>query len=374
MQRYIAPKIQEHLSNNPLLLLLGMRGVQSEQLVESVIEDKEQILHLDGSKKKTIKKLENTQKGDFIKVFEGKKYVLFKDAQFFTRLQEMIEEVIFNRYEMHLVLCCSYEPVIDKMFRDVLRTEGLEMRIYPLMFQEMANQMGVVEFDKRLEERLIYGNFPEVLTNPENADKYLIGLVKEAVFTHLNPKERINKGAKLMKLLQCLAFDLGEPISYYDLGFRVGLDNETVERYIDLLEKAFILKKIPSYFNDHRYELKKTHLVYFMDNGFRNAIIKNFHPLDLRNDVDALWKNWLIAERIKWNDFNNNVNTYYFWRTHTRLQMDFIEEKAGQIMAYKSIWDKRRKPKFPLSFKKYYPEAGQFALNRSTYWGFLSKK
>jgi predicted AAA+ superfamily ATPase len=147
-----------------------------------------------------------------------------------------------------------------------------------------------------------------------------------------------------------------------------------VERYIDLLEKAFILKKIPSYFNYHRYELKKTHIVYFMDNGFRNAIIKNFHPLDLRNDVDALWKNWLIAERIKWNDFNANTSNYYFWRTHTRLQMDFIEEKAGQIMAYKSIWDKRGKPKFPLSFKKYYPEAGQFALNRSTYWGFLSKK
>ena len=172
MQRYIAPKIQEHLSNNPLLLLLGMRGVQSELLVESVIEDKEQILHLDGSKKKIIKKLENIQKGDFIKVFEGKKYVLFKDAQFFTRLQEMIEEVIYNRYDMHLVLCCSYEPLIEKMFRDVLRTEGLEMRIYPLMFQEMANQMGVVEFDKRLEERLIYGNFTEVLANPENADKY----------------------------------------------------------------------------------------------------------------------------------------------------------------------------------------------------------
>ena len=199
-------------------------------------------------------------------------------------------------------------------------------------------------------------------------------LVKDAIFTQLNPNERINKGPKLLKMLQILAFEIGQAISYNDVGLRCGLDNETVERYIELLEKAFLLKKIPCYFNNNTYELKKTHTVYFLDNGIRNAIIKNFHGFDLRNDIDALWKNWLIAERIKWNDYNGLKVNYYFWKTHTKQQMDFIEERAGKLMAYKSLWDKRKKPKFPASFKKYYPEAGLFALNRTTYWGFLSKK
>ena len=286
----------------------------------------------------------------------------------------VIKMVSDHNYNVKLVLLCSYEPVIDKVLRDVLKMEGLEMNIFPLLFQEMANQQGIVEFDKRIEERLVFGNYPEVVENPEGAEKYLLALIKDAVFTQLNPKERINKGFKLMKMLQVLAFDMGEPISYHDVGQRAGLDNETVERYIDLLEKAYLLKKIPCYFRDNKYELKKTHTVYFMDNGLRNAVIKNFHGLDLRNDVDALWKNWLIAERIKWNDFNGVKSTYYFWRTHTKQQMDFIEEKEGKLMAYKSIWDKRKKPKFPASFKSFYPEAGLFALNRSTYWGFLSKK
>ena len=374
IQRYIAPKIQSHLETNPLLLLLGTRGVKSAELVESLIEDKSQILIIDGAKKKTLKKLEEIPSGQFNSFFEGKKYILFKEAQYFSKLQAMIEEVLNSNYNVKLVLLCSYEPVIDKVLRDVLKMEGLEMNIFPLLFQEMANQQGIVEFDKRIEERLVFGNYPEVVENPEGAEKYLLALIKDAVFTQLNPKERINKGFKLMKMLQVLAFDMGEPISYHDVGQRAGLDNETVERYIDLLEKAYLLKKIPCYFRDNKYELKKTHTVYFMDNGLRNAVIKNFHGLDLRNDVDALWKNWLIAERIKWNDFNGVRSAYYFWRTHTKQQMDFIEEKDGKLMAYKSIWDKRKKPKFPASFKSFYPEAGLFALNRSTYWGFLSKK
>jgi predicted AAA+ superfamily ATPase len=124
------------------------------------------------------------------------------------------------------------------------------MKVYPYLFQEMAQHQGVIEFDKHLETRLVYGNYPEVLSHPAQAEKYLIELVKTSIFTNLNPNERINKGDKLLKMVQLLAFEMGEPISYYDIGQRCGLDNETVERYIELLEKAFLLKKVPSFFND----------------------------------------------------------------------------------------------------------------------------
>ena len=374
IERYYTPQIKSHLQKHPILLLMGAKGVKSFELVDNCIEDKESILLLDGSKKKTLAQLLLIEKGKFHHLFEGKTTIIFDEAQYFTRLQELIEEILALQLPIHLVLICSYEPIIDKVLREVLKMEGLEMNIFPPLFQELANFQGLVEFDKRLEERLVFGNYPEVIEKPQEAEKYLVGLLKNSIFKQLNPKERINKGYKLIQMLQHLAFEIGNPISYLEIGLKVGLDNETVERYIDLLEKAYILKKIPCYFNHHKYELKKTHTIFFMDNGIRNAVIKNFHPFEIRNDIDALWKNWLISERIKWNEYNQNRKHYYFWRTHTKQQMDFIEVHNDKIMAYKSIWDKRKKPKFPASFKKYYPEAGTFALNRSTYWGFLSKK
>jgi predicted AAA+ superfamily ATPase len=374
IQRYIAPKIKEHLATHNILVLLGTRGVQKFELVASCIENQEDILTIDASKKKVRKEIEALKVESYLSYFGSKKYILIRDAQYLANLQEIIEEVLDKNAAINLVLLCSYEPILDPVLRDVLQMEGLEIQIFPLLFQEIANQQGIVEFDKRLEQRIIFGNYPSVVADPESAETFLNQLVKDAIFTQLNPNERINKGPKLMKMLQILAFEIGQAISYNDVGLRCGLDNETVERYIELLEKAFLLKKIPCYFNNNTYELKKTHTVYFLDNGIRNAIIKNFHGFDLRNDIDALWKNWLIAERIKWNDYNGLNANYYFWKTHTKQQMDFIEERAGKLMAYKSLWDKRKKPKFPASFKKYYPEAGLFALNRTTYWGFLSKK
>jgi len=147
-----------------------------------------------------------------------------------------------------------------------------------------------------------------------------------------------------------------------------------VERYIDLLEKAHFLLRLPSFYNGHKYELKKTHTVFFLDNGIRNAIIQNFHPIDIRNDAEQLWKNWLISERYKWHVLNHTKVEYAFWRTHTRQQMDLIEIQEGKVSAYTCLWDKRRKAKIPASFKAAYPDAATLVLNRATYWGFLSKK
>lgn len=374
IQRQLEEKVKQHIANNKILVLLGPKSVGKKLLIEQVISSPTEILHLDANEKKTKKALENPTEKSLKSIFENYKYVVIQDAQYLIDLQTIIEEILFKDYPVNLILNCSFEPILDEVLREVLQMQGLELRLYPLLFHELANQHGIVEFDKNISQRLIYGNYPQVIENPVNAEDFLHNLLENAIFTNLSPNERINKGAKLLKMLQALAFQIGEPISYNEIGFRAGLDNETVERYIDLLEKAFILIKIPSFYNGNKYELKKTHCVYFVDNGIRNAIIKNFNEIDLRNDVDMLWKNWLIAERIKWNQQQENDCQYSFWRTHTKQQMDFIEVQNGKISAYKSIWDKRKKPKFPASFKIFYPEASIHALNRATYWGFLSKK
>jgi hypothetical protein len=199
-------------------------------------------------------------------------------------------------------------------------------------------------------------------------------MVQEVIFTNLGVTDRINKGDKLMRMLQIIAFNIGEPVSYNEIGEKCGLDNETVERYVDLLERSFLLIRIPSYYNGHRYELKKSHVIYFLDNGIRNVLISNFNPVFLRNDIDQLWRNWLISERIKWNRLNNRTAEYKFWRTHTRQTMDFIELSEGKASAYKTSWEKKKKMKFPALFTTAYPDVATLTLNRSTYWGFLTKK
>ncbi len=372
--RLLQERVTNHLLNNKILILMGSKGAGKKKLILDCAPNPDELLLFNANMKSTQKELAFINSKELIQKFEGKKFVLIEDAQYLADLQQIIETVLFGEENVTLILTCSFEPLLDDILKEALQMQGLILNLHPPLFQEIANQVGIVEFDKTLPQRLVYGNYAEVISDEENKEEFLMNLIEKAIFTNLSPKERINKGEKLLKMLQILAFEMGEPVSYNDVGFRSGLDNETVERYIDLLQKAFILIKIPSYFNGNKYELKKAHTVYFYDNGIRNAIIRNFNAIDLRNDVEVLWKNWLISERIKWNSQNDNELSYYFWRTNTKQQMDFMEVKGDQISAYKSIWDKRKKPKFPLSFKTAYPKAATHALNRSTYWGFLSKK
>ena len=342
-----------------------------ENILEEALKDLPSQT-IDLSDKKNRKLFTEKSASEIIAHFETGKIIVIRDAQYLVHLQELIEESLGGNNS--LILTFSFSPELDEILQEVLSMNKLEMFIFPPTFYELAQFKGVAEIDSEIEQRLIYGSFDKTLTDPENAGTYLISLLDDVIRTNLGAGERINKSEKLMRMLQLLAFNIGEQISFNDLGEKCGLDNETVERYIDLLEKAFILVKLPSLFNGHRYELKKSHTVFFMDNGIRNALIQNFNPLMLRNDMDALWKNWLISERVKWLKMNGLQPELYFWRTHTRQQMDYIEKYDSSLYAYKTDWVKKKTPKFPEAFKTAYADTRLSVLNRSTYWNFLTKK
>lgn len=373
-QRIYDEVLLEKLKTNKLLLIKGPKGSGKSAYISSLIERFSSVKIIDCDNKKIQRQLKNVSVEELKNLFGEEQFVVLKEAQSIEKLQEIIELILFGKdFTNSVVLSCSFDPILVDELLEALKMEGAIITLYPPLFQELANEIGIVNFDKELPQRLVYGNYPQVI-HSENPEETLQELVEQTIFTHLNPSERINKGFKLRRLLQYVAFELGNPLSYNAIGEYAELDNETVERYIDLLVRSYVLIRVPSYFNDHKYELKKTHTFYFLDNGVRNALIKNFNGFDLRVDVDQLWRNWLIAEKIKWNSTLKNEVNYYFWRTHTKQHVDFIEVIDNTIFAYKSIWDKRKKPKFPTSFKTYYPDANLHALNRTTYWGFLSKK
>jgi predicted AAA+ superfamily ATPase len=356
-------------------MLSGPRAVGKKEMVQQILtEENQAFLELNAAKKSVKKMFDEVNESVLKNVFGDHRFVILQEAQYVDKLQLIIEEILSGNFDVTLIMTCSYEPVMDEILKEVLQLQGLEVYIMPPSFYELAQHNGLPVEESLLEKRLIYGNYPSVVSDLEFAEPKLRELVEQVVFTNLGVTDRINKGDKLMRMLQILAFEVGDAISYNDIGERCGLDNETVERYIDLLEKSFVLIKLPSFFNNHRYELKKSHAIYFVDNGIRNVLINNFNPMLLRNDWDQIWKNWIISEKIKWNRLNNKQVETYFWKTHTKQMMDYIEVIDGKVSAYKTSWEKRKKLKIPASFTAAYPFATTHGLNRSTYWGFLTKK
>jgi predicted AAA+ superfamily ATPase len=375
LPRILLPKLIEQIRNNKLILLKGPRSCGKQTLVTGAIDQLERsAIHLDLAAKKVRKDLSIATNDELTAQFKGIQLIVLHEAQYMENLENLIELVLSDTIPSTLILCCSFRPVLSEELHEAIRMEGLELELLPMTFYELAQHFTLPEEEKNLERRLVYGSYPQVIEKQEDAEAALNELVQEAIFTQLGAGDRINKEEKLIKMLQIISFTIGEPISYNEIGERCGLDNETVERYVELLEHCDILFKLPTYYNGFRYELKKTHVFYFFDNGIRNALIRNFNPIDLRNDVDALWKNWLISERIKWNRTSGKQRKYMFWRTHTRQTIDLIEFSESGIQAYKSSWEKRKKIKFPKQFTDSYPSISTHTLNRSTYWGFLSKK
>lgn len=376
MNRIQQEQIKEKLNSSKVVLISGPRLSGKEELISHVLSNlNTKVLQLNVGNKNERKIIEESDELALTSSFSDFHLVVIHEAQYLSNLQEIIELVLSDAIQASILLNCSFEPLMDDLLKEVLDTQGLYFRIYPPAFYELAAHFGLPEEEKLLEQRLIYGNYPAVVLSPDAAQEILSHLLDTILVTDLGVTDRINKKQQLIKVLQTLAFLIGEPVSYNEIGMHSGLDNETVERYIVLLEKAYVLIRIPSYSTNQRYELKKSHLIFFVDTGLRNMLINNFNPPSIRMDMDALWKNWLVSERIKWNSINNKRPNYWFWRSHTKQMIDFIEESENQQkIAYKTTWDKKKKLKFPTMFSEYYPLIPTHTLNRSTYWTFLSRK
>ena len=373
------PRIQkeaviEKLRTNRLLFIQGPRSVGKSTFIKDALHElKISFVWHDCSDKKVVKELNNTNVLEELNKDSHEIIVLF-DAQYLPELSSVLHDVLDGKIKPALLIACSYQPKLDPDLLEALKIEGLEINFFAPTFYESAKHFGLPKEGSLLEERLIFGSYPQVLADIENAEEALNGIIEDAIFTNLGNSERINKADKLLRMLQLLAFNVGNAVTYNDISERCGLDNETVARYIKLLEDAFILFRLPSFHNNNRYELKKSNAVYFSDNGLRNVLIRNFNPTHLRNDMNELWRNYVISERIKWIRMNHLNKSCFFWKTHTKQSIDFIEVGGGEIRAYKTDWEKRKKVKLPARFANTYPEAKVSVINKATYWKVLTQK
>jgi len=375
MQRIIESNFITQLKTNKIILLSGPPSVGKMSFAEKCLQQiGVQYDVLDFKNKKIRKKFTQLTEEEICWYFNQFQFVVLGNAQLFESLQHVLNEVLSKNIKASVILSCAFEPPIIEELKEALKWEGLDFYLPAPTYYELTQIYGMAREDQRIEHRLIFGNYPQIADFPENAAEILLKLVEETIATQLGVEDRINKKEALMRTLQIAAHLVGEAVSYNQIAEKIGVDNETVQRYLELLQKAHILFLLPSYHTEQKYELKKLHFVYFADNGIRNALINNFNPLSMRVDEDALWKNWLIAERIKWNKMNGKNHSYFFWRSHTRQQIDFIELKENQTTAYRFILNKKKKIKNPPLFAAYYPNVLFKSINRTGYLTFLTQK
>ena len=246
-----------------------------------------------------------------------------------------------------------------------------EYRLYPFSYGELAElKDGRIE-RRLLEDRLVWGSYPEVVTSPNDARRILDSIVSGALYKDILAFGGIRKSDILIRLVQCLALQVGNEASYGELAAMIGVNKATVESYIDLLEKTFVVFRLPSFSRNARNEIRKGRKIYFWDNGIRNAVIGNFAPIALRVDVGALWENYLVSERRKFLAYSQSSARSYFWRTTAKSEIDYVEECDGRISAYEFKWNERRKPAKPIAFKAAYPESEWHVISPANYADFL---
>lgn len=334
------------------IVVIGARQVGKSTLFNMVLEGrKEPVLRLNCDEPEVQEMLTamNTQE---LKLLIGQNKILVIDeAQRVENIGMTLKRITDNFPEVQLLVTGSSSFELQNKLNEPLTGRKFEYHLFPLSTGELLNAQGLLSVKQTLESRLIFGSYPDIFNHQEDAKDLLYNLSSSYLYKDLLNLESVRRPALLGKLLMALALQVTSEVSYNELAQTVGTDNKTVEKYIDLLEKCYIVFKLNGFSRNLRTELKRAKKFYFYDNGIRNAILQNFAPLALRQDVGALWENFFISERIKANQYGCRYVNGYFWRTNQRQEIDYIEECDGQFSIFEMKWNpKRVNNQFPNTF------------------------
>ncbi len=372
IKRMLEKNIVKKFFKGKAILILGPRQVGKTTLVKYLTgKFKDSLLFLNGDDADAREFLTNTTSSALKKIIGKNKVIVIDEAQRIENIGLTLKLLVENFPSRQIIATGSSSFELSNKINEPLTGRKFEYHLYPLSFHEMSNHTSILEERRLLEHRLIYGYYPEVVTSSGEEKDILRELSGSYLYKDIFSFEQIKKPMLLEKLLQALALQIGSEVTYQELGRLVGADCVTVERYIDLLEKTFVIFKLPSLSRNIRNEIKKGRKIYFYDCGIRNAIIKSFNPLSMRQDVGTLWENFLISERIKSNHYSNKWVNAYFWRNHAQQEIDYIEEYEGKFHAYEFKWNPKKKAKFSKSFINGYPDSDTEVISTENFDSFV---
>lgn len=369
--RDILNLIRKDLKKNKALILLGARQVGKTTLLQMISKDWEDVLWLTGDELITQQMFENPTITRFKTEFSGVKFLIIDEAQRLPNVGLGLKLITDHLPNIQLLVTGSSAFELSNRLNESLMGRTFEYRLYPVSYSEMANYHTLREEKKLLPYRLVYGYYPDVVMHPEDAKKILLNLTQNFLYKDMLFLEGVKKPDKIVKLLQALAFQVGSQVSYNELSKLIGMNSETVEKYIIMLEQSFVIFRLSSFARNLRSELSKSRKIYFYDNGVRNALIGNFTNIESRTDVGALWENFLISERMKRLNNNERWAQRFFWRTTEQQEIDYVEEEDGFIRAFEFKWSKITKAKISKTFSNAYPNATTTIISPENYESFI---
>ena len=375
IRRDLQTILESKVGRGKVLLLIGPRQVGKTTLLKSMMEKlppaKTQFWNCDESEVRKFLSEPNSAK--LRSLVGNADFIVIDEAQ---RVQDigLTLKLLHDTFpQVQLAVTGSSSLDLSNSMNEPLTGRTFEYNLFGFSTQELVQHTSLLEESRQLHNRLLFGFYPDVVNNPGDEKEILANIVNSYLYKDVFEFQDIRKPAVIEKLVQALALQVGSEVSFNELGRLLGIDVQTVQRYVDLLEKAYVIFHLRSYSRNVRNELKKSVKIYFYDNGVRNGVLSNFSPWELRSDTGCLWENFLISQRIKNNLYHNRSRKYYFWRTTQRQEIDFIEEAENQLFAYEFKYSgKKGGVKCPLTFSNNYPDVPFSVVTQDNYMEFVT--
>jgi len=372
-KRYLEKKDNSFLNPGKVSVLYGPRRVGKTELLKKLISAFEGSVYTGTGDNLELREILSSQELNKITTNFSKYNLIFIDeAQRIPEIGYGLKLLIDNYPEKTIVVTGSSSFGLSKNIGEPLTGRNITRILYPLSVYELCDQLGGMRVNEQLENLMIFGGYPEVLNALTVTDKmeYLLSLRDSYLFKDILELENIRNPLKLTELLKLLAFQIGREVSLSELGNTLGIAKQSVERYLDLLEKTFIIKRVGGFSRNLRKEVVKSARYYFWDVGIRNALINNFNPLNQRNDTGMLWENFMYMERLKTKHYKRLFSNDYFWRTYDQQEIDLIEERNGKLFAYEFKYSSKN-IKAPKAWQNAYPDSEFMVVSKENYLEFL---
>lgn len=375
IDRILAHRIEKQLGKQKVIMLYGSRRTGKTTIIEHIAtKHGKNVLLLQGEDMQVADMLGQRTIANYKRLTKGKKIIIIDEAQAVPDIGLVLKLMIDNIKGITIIATGSSSFDLVNKTGEPLVGRNIVYQLYPVAQVELSATEDSLTTARNLEHRLIYGSYPELwqLDDTQEQKNYLLQLVNSYLLKDLLMLENIKGPDVLYKLLQMLAWQVGSQVSTVELGNALQINKITVERYLDLLSKVFIIFPLSGYSGNLRKEVTKSKKWYFFDNGIRNALINNFAPLHSRNDIGQLWEQYVLSERIKYNSYRDYKPQYFFWRTYDGQETDLLEYDNGLISTVECKWKDHKKSKIPTAFAKAYPDATFTVIDQNNYLSWIT--